>query len=105
MAVAALRTDPARRARELVLPDANRDGLRLGRAVGRTLSALPADASCLVRSLVLLRMLVRRGAAGSLIIGVLPTDGRDLIAHAWIELAGRPLLDPGNEQFGRLLTL
>jgi hypothetical protein len=103
--VAELRVRPAPRSAERVFPDGHRDGLRLGRAVTRMLSALPMDARCLVRSLVLLRLLVRRDADGALIIGVLPTDGRELIAHAWIELDGRPLLDPGEDEFGRLLSL
>ena len=41
-------------------------GLRLGRAVGKTLGVLPADARCLIRSLVLTSLLARRGITSSL---------------------------------------
>jgi hypothetical protein len=41
-------------------------------------------------SLVLLRMLARRGVVCRLIIGVQP--GEQLKAHAWIEHEGLPLL-------------
>jgi hypothetical protein len=103
--VAQLRAERPPSGRTLVFPDGRRDGLRLGRAVVRTLSVLPTDSRCLVRSLVLLRLLVRRQGSGSLVIGVQPTQGRELVAHAWIELDGRPLLDPGDGTFSRLLTL
>src|SRR5205823_2424762 len=45
-------------------------GVRLGKAVGRTLRPLPFDSRCLVRSLVLTSMLARRGVASSVVIGV-----------------------------------
>ena len=43
-----------------------------------------------MRSLVLLRMLARRGVVCRLVIGVRP--GETLEAHAWIEHDGHPLL-------------
>jgi hypothetical protein len=72
-------------------PDrARRLGLRLGRPVLRTLSPLPWDSRCLMRSLVLLSMLARRGVACRLVIGV-RSDGK-FSAHAWIEHDDQPLM-------------
>jgi hypothetical protein len=75
-------------------------GVRLGRLVERRLGHLPGDTRCLTRSLVLLRMLSRRGIAGRLVLGALaqPT----FQAHAWVELDGHPMLNPGEYQAGRL---
>jgi hypothetical protein len=70
--------------------DANRIGRRLGQPVRRTLDPLPWDSRCLMRSLVLLRMLARRGVVCQLVIGVRP--GEKFEAHAWIEHGGHPLL-------------
>jgi transglutaminase superfamily protein len=78
-------------------------GQRLGRATVRTLSALPTDSRCLMRSLVLSRLLDRRGIASALVIGVKP--GESFGAHAWVEIAGRPVLDPGGYAFPRLVEL
>lgn len=76
-------------------------GLRLGRAVSRTLHLLPTDSRCLVRSLVLTRMLARRGFSSSLVIGV--RSEPEFAAHAWVEQAGEPLLHPGDASFQRLV--
>ncbi len=81
------------------------DGLRLARAVVRTLSPLPLDSRCLMRSLVLLRGLARRGVAASLVIAVRPQDSGPLGAHAWVEADGRALLAPAGMQGDRLVTL
>jgi hypothetical protein len=70
--------------------DAYRIGRRLGRPVRRTLDPLPWDSRCLMRSLVLLRMLARRDVVCRLVIGVRP--GEKFEAHAWIEHDGHPLL-------------
>ena len=70
--------------------DAYRIGRRLGQPVRRTLDPLPWDSRCLMRSLVLLRMLARRGVVCQLVIGVRP--GEKFEAHAWIEHEGHPLL-------------
>lgn len=78
-----------------------RAGLRLGSAVERTLRLMPADARCLVRSLVLVRMLARRGIAGTMVIGVRTEPSFE--AHAWVEHAGRPLLAAGD--YARLTEL
>ena len=63
---------------------------RLARAVQRTLRLLPADARCLMQSLVLTGLLARRGIDTKLLIGVHPGD--EFEAHAWVEYSGRPLL-------------
>jgi hypothetical protein len=76
-------------------------GLRLGRIVGRTLGALPADSRCLVRSLVLTSLLAQRGIPSTLIIGVRSEPRFE--AHAWVECAGKPLLSPGDAPYGRLV--
>jgi hypothetical protein len=81
-------------------PDPVRGGRRLGIAVVRTLRLLPTDSRCLVRSLVLTRVLSRRGVASTLVIGV--RRGDELQAHAWVEHKGIPLLDAGETSFRRL---
>jgi hypothetical protein len=78
-------------------------GLRLGRAVSRTLGVLPADSRCLVRSLVLTRLLARRGIDSSLVIGV-SVEPR-FAAHAWVESCGLPLLPTNGLEFARLARL
>lgn len=55
---------------------------------GRKYSIYPAD--CLVRSLVVMRLLRRRGLAAELRIGVRTLIGR-FEAHAWVEHCGTPL--------------
>ena len=80
-------------------------GARLGRAVGRTLSVLPADSRCLVRSLVLLRLLARRGEAADLVIAARPGEAEGFDAHAWVEIGGQPLLPPAESPYARLVTL
>ena len=76
--------------------------LRLARAVDRTLRALPADSRCVMRALVLCRLLARRGVATSYVIGV-RGPGEDFIAHAWVELDGHPLQPTGS--YPRLVAL
>ena len=51
---------------------------------------LPLHRTCLTESLVLLRMLRRRGISVRLCLGV-RKDGDRLAAHAWIEQNGAPL--------------
>jgi transglutaminase superfamily protein len=79
-------------------------GQRLGWAVLRTLAVLPADSRCLIRSLVLLRLLTRRGIDATLVIGVRPAD-RGVDAHAWVERGGVPLLPTGGGRFERLIEV
>lgn len=76
--------------------------IRLSAAVTRTLTLVPTGSRCLMRSLVLLRLLSRRGIDASLVIGV---KGEPFIAHAWVEHRGIALLDPGGSHFARLLQI
>lgn len=99
--VAGLRT-PAGRARR---PEASPYvvAVRLGHAVTRALPVLPTDTRCLMRSLVLIRVMARRGIHGRLVIGVRP--GGDFAAHAWVEYEGRALLPTSPDTYGRLLEV
>ena len=78
-------------------------GLRLGRAVGKTLGVLPADARCLIRSLVLTSLLAQRGIASSVVIGV--KSEPEFGAHAWVESGGTPLLPPSEGEYSRLVEI
>ena len=78
-------------------------GLRLGDAVGRTLRPLPFDSRCLVRSLVLTRLLERRGISSQVVIGVRPEP--TFAAHAWVEREGVPLLPSQEPEYQRLVVL
>jgi hypothetical protein len=69
---------------------ARRVAARLRNPVFRTLTVFPWDSRCLMRSLVLLRMMSRRGARCDLLIGA--RGGSDFAAHAWIEYRGQPVL-------------
>lgn len=60
------------------------------RAVDRTYRYLPLARTCLKESLVLLRLLRRRGVSAHLRLGV-RKEGARLVAHAWIEHDGAPL--------------
>lgn len=75
-------------------------GLRLGRAVTRVLGLLPTDGRCLMRSLVLLSMLARRGQAVTLVLAARTEP--DFLAHAWVERVGEPLLPPRGAHYKRL---
>lgn len=83
--------------------EAQRAGVRLGQAVGKALRHLPFDSRCLMRSLVLTRLLARRGIDTSLVIAVKPES--QFIAHAWVEREGVPLLEPAGPPFSRLVEL
>ena len=74
--------------------------LRMGRAVDRTLSSLPSDPRCLIRAVVLARVLARRGIGSRLVVGVRTVP--EFSAHAWVEHRGMPLLPTGDYQRGRL---
>lgn len=101
-AVATLRRT-ARVAPPRALEEEVATGLRLGRAVTRSLSALPTDSRCLTSSLVLLRVLERRGIHPRFVLAV--RGEPEFAAHAWIEHGGRALLAPGLPPFKRLLEL
>lgn len=77
--------------------------IRLGRAIGRTLSLVPGDSRCLMRSLVLTSLLARRGVDVRLVIGV--ATGPDFQAHAWVESDGIALLSPFEDAHERLVEL
>lgn len=76
-------------------------GVRLAKATTRTLKVLPTDSRCLMKSLVLLGLLSRRGIGATLIVAVKAEP--DFAAHAWIEHDSRPLLPPG--EYDRLVEL
>jgi Transglutaminase-like superfamily len=84
---------------QLPAPVEREIALRLGRAVMRTLALLPTDSRCLIRSLVLSRLLARRGISSTLVIGV--RRDPSFLAHAWVERDAEPVLPAG--QFERLL--
>lgn len=99
--LAALRSSAPRP--DLRAVDTTQTGVRLGRAVGRTLRHLPFDSRCLMRSLVLTSILTRRGIESSLVIEVQSTPR--FAAHAWVERDGVPLLPAGGPSFRRLLEI
>jgi Transglutaminase-like superfamily len=103
-AIATLRGPPHVGARRPAASDPLNDGRRLGRAVVQTLAPLPRGSRCLTRSLVLLSLLARRGVPVDLVIAVHPRAHPSLDAHAWVEVAGSPLLAPALD-YGRLVTL
>lgn len=76
---------------------------RLGRAVERTLRFAPGDTRCLTRSLVLTRLLARRGIPSQLVIGA--GTEPSFFAHAWVEHAKHPVLAVGDSSLGRLVEL
>jgi hypothetical protein len=75
----------------------------LGNAVARTLAVVPGDTRCLTRSLVLTRLLARRGIPAKLVIGVRASPS--FLAHAWVEHGAAPVLAPGDASFARLVEL
>ena len=79
------------------------EAMRLGYAVDRVFRFLPGDTRCLRRSLVLLRLLSRRGIPARLVIAA--RSGPDFLAHAWLEYDGYAVLPAGDSSFGRLIEL
>src|SRR5262249_14484623 len=75
----------------------------LAHAVERVLRPLPTDSRCLVRSLVLLALLARRGVSRTLVIGVAAEP--EFAAHAWIECEGEALLPSGNGLYARMVEI
>jgi transglutaminase-like putative cysteine protease len=78
-------------------------GIRLGRAVDRTLRVLPTDSRCLSQALTLIGLLARRGVMARLVIGTRVEPS--FAAHAWVELDGVPLLAPHDYLDRRLVEL
>lgn len=101
-AVAALRRG-TRRTERTAHYEEGFESFRLAAVVGRVLRLLPTDSRCLMRSLVLVRLMARRGIATRLVIGV--RTAPEFGAHAWVEQGGLPLLDPGDTAAGRLVEL
>jgi hypothetical protein len=79
------------------------EAIRLGSAVSRALTFMPGDTRCLARSLVLTRLLARRGISAKLVIGA--RTAPDFLAHAWVEHNGQPVLPAGGGAFDRLVEL
>jgi len=77
--------------------------LLLGRAVMRVLGVLPTDSRCLMRSLVLMGLLARRGVYAKVVIGVRPAPS--FAAHAWVEVEGQPVLPTDESIYQRLVEL
>jgi hypothetical protein len=100
--VAALRSE-SQSSQAVQAIDELHEARRLGWLVARTLKFVPGDTRCLARSLVLTRLLARRGIPAKLVIGA--CGGPDFLAHAWVEHDGQPVLSPGDESFGRLVEL
>jgi transglutaminase superfamily protein len=90
-------TAPTRAAAQL------EEARRLGWVVARTLKLMPGDTRCLARSLVLTRLLARRGISAKLVIGAQAAP--NFLAHAWVECDGQPVLSPGDGSLGRLVEL
>src|SRR4051794_7330173 len=94
-------------ARCVVLPETSASGdphaaaLRLASSVLRVLGVLPTDKRCLIRSLVLLRLLSQRSIDANVVIGVRSENGFE--AHAWVEHAKRAVLPAGG--YERLVEL
>ena len=81
--------------------DAHPTAVRLGKVVQRLFELLPMDGRCLIRSLVLLRLLEQRSISATFSIGV-KSDG-DFGAHAWVEHDAVPVLPTG--RMARLVDL
>jgi hypothetical protein len=69
------------------------DVARAARLVQAVTACYPLG-TCLKRSLILFRLLRRRGIPAELRLGVRTVEGT-FSAHAWIECGGRTLLDDG----------
>ena len=101
--VAALRSEEASQPMLTAGPHSLQEARRLGWTVARTLKLMPGDTRCLARSLVLTRLLAKRGIPAKLVIGAQVDP--EFFAHAWVECDGEPVLSPGDGSFGRLVEL
>lgn len=76
----------------------------LSRIVDRVLTVGGWQPRCIVRAMVLYRLVAQRGYEPALVIG-LPKEPRSKDTHAWVELAGRDLGPrPGKGQLTGLAT-
>lgn len=82
---------------------AARTAQRLAQAVERTFRVVPTDTRCLISALTLSRLLARRGIDSTLVVAARTEP--EFAAHAWVEHAGFPLLDPGGPGHQRLVEL
>ena len=101
--MAVLRDRPLGRAQRRPGQAADMATSRVAAAVVRTLQALPADSSCLVRSIVISNLLARRGIASTLHLGV--RSRPDFGAHAWVELGEGPAGHEDGHPYRRLTQL
>ena len=85
-AVAALREGRGSRCLAVV----DREPQSLAAAAERVVARIPGDSRCLMRSLVVVAMLARRGVHVRLVLAARPTP--EFAAHAWVERDGDPLL-------------
>jgi hypothetical protein len=102
-AAAAARGEQRRAVEDPPPLDTLRLAYRIGRLVERGLDRLPGDTRCLTRSLVLLRLLARRGIPARMIIGVRSEPA--FAAHAWVECGGYAMLSPIEYDSGRLTEI
>lgn len=65
---------------------------RVAWAVAVTSRYMPGAPSCLPRALMAQALLARRGYPACLRIGVARSKGRQLQAHAWVEIQGRMVI-------------
>jgi hypothetical protein len=75
---------------------------RLASVTARALRDVPGDTRCLVRSLVLIRLLANRGVPGRLGLALRRSDPA---AHAWVEVEGCRVGDPAPPGFVQVSTL
>jgi hypothetical protein len=101
--LAVLRSEEASQPPLTAGPHSLKEARRLGWTVARTLKLMPGDTRCLARSLVLTRLLAKRGIPSKLVIGAQVDP--EFFAHAWVECDGEPVLSPGDWPFGRLVEL
>jgi hypothetical protein len=73
----------------------NQEAEHLRRAVLRAARHHPYPMRCLPQALALAWLLGRRGIAVQLRLGVRTTNG-SLLAHAWLEVNGRPIGEAGD---------
>jgi hypothetical protein len=85
------------KARQVIGRLAPRCGLsarRVAELVAVAAQALPGATACLSRAIVLEAVLVAAGRPAGMRIGVAPRrGGRQLDAHAWVELSGAPVAE------------
>jgi hypothetical protein len=92
----------ARRSQRSAVAADPREARALGEAVGLVAGRSFVGARCLGRSLALWFLLRRLGVDAELVIGAEAPRGRELPAHAWVEVDGEPVNDTPDvrERFG-----